>query len=244
MKKLISVFIAILIFSICVVGCDKSDVVETTTSTKTQEEQSKMQELTKKQETNLFFEETTQGDIGGGEIVQEKYRQCYYRISYQFAQLVDKTELRAWKEETFVNSPNDTNEMIMKLFVQDFNISREDFDKANAELAKWVSETLGEVAVMNPKDYVNQEMFEVYNSDIIYTFDDEIINEYYLGGDYPYVYEDDYVNDVLNGTYKTRTTEFYYPEKDNHSSVQLRGYIYETETTSIVSETETTAQAE
>lgn len=231
MKKLINAFIVILVLSSCLFGCNKTDVAESTTSTKTQAEQVEKTETVESSTTIKNSEESTKSGVGGGKVTQSKYRQRYYNISYQFSLLVDATELRAWEEEIYLKSPDDTNEMVMKLFVQDFNISREDFDKANAELAKWVSETLGEVAVMNPKDYVNQEMFEVYNGDIIYTFDDEIINEYYLSGDYPYTYEDDYVNDVLNGTYKTRTTEFYYPEKDSHSSVQLRGYEAETTTT-------------
>lgn len=108
----------------------------------------------------------------------------YYGIPAQFARLVDSDELRAWEEDIYQIYPNETNQMVMKRFIQDFNISREDFEKANYEFAEWISIDLEAVAVMNPKDYINQGIYEVYNGDIIYTFDDEIINEYYLSGDY------------------------------------------------------------
>ncbi len=48
-------------------------------------------------------------------------------------------------------------------------------------------------------------MYEIYNADIIYTFDDEIINEYYLSGEYPYVYPDEFEEAVENGEYTPQT---------------------------------------
>ena len=93
--------------------------------------------------------------------------------------LVDENELRTWEEETYVRDPNETNEMVVKLFVQHFNISKEDFERATLESAKVLYDPNSPPPSMNPKDYINQEMFELYNADIIYTFDDQIINEYY-----------------------------------------------------------------
>ena len=37
-----------------------------------------------------------------------------------------------------------------------------------------------------PADYPEQEEYEVFNSDIIYSGDDERISEYYLKKEYPY----------------------------------------------------------
>lgn len=150
----------------------------------------------------------TMSDIGFGEIKQEKYRQCYYQVTYQLTQLVDKEELEAWKPVVFEKSPNDTNEMIVKRFVQDFNISKEEFERANLQTAKYLKEEREHFPAMNPKDYVNQEMYEIYNADIIYTFDDEIINNYYLSHDYPFCYASEYEEAVANGTYETRTTDW------------------------------------
>jgi len=147
-------------------------------------------------------------DIGGGEIVQEKYRQCYYNISYQLSLLVDENELKAWEEETYAKDPNETNEMVVKLFVQHFNISKEDFERANLEAAKVLYDPNSPPPSMNPKDYVNQEMYELYNADIIYTFDDEIINNYYLSGEYPFIYESEYEEAVESGEYTSQTKKW------------------------------------
>ena len=42
----------------------------------------------------------------------------------------------------------------------------------------------------------------------IYTFDDEIINEYYLTPDYPFCSDDEYEYALKNGTYETHTTDW------------------------------------
>lgn len=161
--------------------------------------------------TNTTIQNTTpkiENDEGGGEIVQEKYRQCYYNISYQLSLLVDENELKDWEEVVYAKDPNETNEMVVKLFVQHFNISKEDFEKANLEAAKVIYDPNSPPPSMNPKDYINQEMFELYNPDIIYTFDDEIINEYYLSGEYPFVYESDFEEAVASGEHTPLTEDW------------------------------------
>ena len=62
--------------------------------------------------------------------------------------------------------------------------------------------------IMNPQDFANQEIYEVYNADIIYTFDNEIINEYYLTPDYPYCADFEYEAAVERGEYKSQTEEW------------------------------------
>ena len=76
--------------------------------------------------------------------------------------------------------------MLMVTFIKHFNISRDEFDKANAENAN-VYIDLGKNPIFPPyiypeesKDYLyDNEAYEIYNADIIYTFDNNIINEYY-----------------------------------------------------------------
>lgn len=228
MKKILTVLIiCVLMFGL--VSCaDEKGTDQTTTSPSVSVENSTeiIENKTTEQVTN--GQGNMSKDVGGGDILQDKYRVCYYGINKYFAQMVDTKELQTWKENVYTISPNKTNEMVMKRFVQDFNISREDFDKANYESAKMISEELQEVPTVNPKDYLNQEIYEVYNADIIYTFDDEIINEYYLSEKYPFCYQDEYENAVLSGTYKTQTTDFYF-DYDDHSTVKLRGYQYDGE---------------
>ena len=199
MKKIL---IYLFVFIVCFCSCGKDVEKENTSTTEVVISSSNIDM------TNQITGEHDIKDVGGGEIKQEKYRQCYYNISYQLSLLVEEDELKKWEKETYEKDPNETNEMVVKLFVQHFNISREDFDKANLELAKFLYDQNSPLPSMNPKDYINQEMFELYNADIIYTFDDQIINEYYLSGEYPFVYESDYENAVADGTYETRTTDW------------------------------------
>lgn len=192
--------IMIIVFSSCA-GNTAQNPKETTSTTK-------YFSVVNNETTTITSYNTTtkfENDVGGGEIVQQKYRQCYYNISYQLSLLVDENELRTWEEETYAKDPNETNEMVVKLFVQHFNISKEDFERATLESAKVLYDPNSPPPSMNPKDYINQEMFELYNADIIYTFDDQIINEYYLSGDYPFVYESDFKQAVASGEYTPRT---------------------------------------
>ncbi len=239
MRRFTSVFFIILFTFFSIVGCEKSYSKKNTTQvsiTQKQESTSIINSLEAKDETTTD-KEITEDNIGGGEVVQEKYRQCYYRISYQFALLVDSQELKEWKEKVFSEDPNETNEMIMKRFILDFDISREQFDKANLELAKVLYDPSSPPLSMNPKDYINQEMFELYNADIIYTFDDEIINEYYLSGEYPFVYESDYEEAVANGEYVSQTTDWIDIEQMEAEIIAKYGEVeIITETTTIIPE--------
>ncbi len=153
-------------------------------------------------------EPLTINDVGGGNLPLTKYRSIYCDIPRPFANLVDLYEFENWYEDIMENDPNKTDIMPMKLFVQEFNISREDFDRANLELTKIIISGFKGKPLMNPQDFANQETDEVYNADIIYTFDDELINNYYLSHEYPFVYISDYENAVSDGTYQTRTTDW------------------------------------
>ena len=245
MKKLLIILtVCILLFGLSSCSGEKSEN-QTTTSPVTSVSVENSTDVSENETTELAtnIQENISNDVGGGDILQDKYRVRYYNITTEFAKLADSLEVRAWEEKIYEDSPNETNEMVMKRFVQDFNISREDFDKANHELAVSFSQELQEAPMMNPKDYLNQEIYEVYNADIIYTFDDEIINEYYLSGEYPFCYQDEYENAVLAGTYKTQTTDFYF-DYDDHSTVNLRGYKYIEEETTVTEYSETSEISE
>lgn len=165
------------------------------------------------------------GGIGGdsGDYIDPyttKYRRIYYdNISVFFAVLVDRDELYEWSTEYYAKNPNAdglfekgeeiTEPKTMRIvdFIKHFNIPKEEFEEANKtwchRMIKW-----GDVPVMNPKDYKEQEEFEVYNVDIIYTFDDEIINAYYERGEYPFDTEEEYLEAIENDGYITQTEEF------------------------------------
>ena len=112
-----------------------------------------------------------------------------------------------WKNDVLTQSENDTNIMRMVRFIKDFNISKEVFEKTNLQMAKDFVEW-GEKPTLRPMDYENQQTYEIYNADIIYTFDNEIINEYYLTPDYPYCADFEYEAAVERGEYKSQTEEW------------------------------------
>ncbi len=156
---------------------------------------------------NKNTEENTGNDIGGAIIEVRKYRVRYYSIPAPFADLVGREVCYEWETEyNEVHADFSSDKMIMVDFINAFNISKEDFERANLELAKNFNEHHD--VMMNPLDHANQEIYEVFNPDIIYTFDDDIINQYYLSHDYPFLYEHEYEEALEAGTYETRTTDW------------------------------------
>ena len=196
MKRFASVFlimVVILCFSACI---NKSQTSQNETEAK-------------ESTTSVTVNEPplTENDIGGGELTLQKYRSIYYSIPSPFWDVIDENSRNDIYGEYWEEPYNEINTMRIKIFVEEYNVPREKFDAANAEWARIVKEKLYGTPVINPQDYANQEFDEVYNADIIYTFDDEIINEYYLSHDYPYCYESEYESAVENDFYITQTAE-------------------------------------
>ncbi len=195
MKKIIAVFLLVMLM--CFSACTKKQSLQNETETK-------------ESTTSVTDGETllTEKDVGGGSLTTRKYRVRYYSVPYQFVMLVGREAYEEWDDEYNTLNPDDTNEMVIKKFVQHFDISREDFEKANLEFAKVLAEGVINFPLMNPKDYADQEVDEIFNPNIIYTFDDNIINNYYLSPEYTFGMWIEY-NDALEaGTYQTRTTDW------------------------------------
>ena len=178
----------------------------------------KLKENPQNKETSSSAQETDTivTDIGGmpetfKSLYDEyKYRSTYYSIPYSFVELVGKEVFWDWFRETpYRVYPLDVDEMAMVAFIKKFNISREEFDKANKKREQTLMETRG-FTVMNPaKDdpYYdrNVENCELYDGDLIYTFDNEIINAYYLYVD-PYEDEGSTVGDGVLDVPNDETT--------------------------------------
>ena len=239
MRKNILVFI--LVITLCLgflSGCKSTDKKNGLTGI-----QSANTEPSGKQETSFISTKETESDInsdeqnegfGGGIITVQKYRSCYYSIPSTFVELVGRGVYYEWINT--VDYTESAEKMIMLQFVQHFDITREQFDKANYKIAKIILEELDGRPCMSPKDYANQISDEIYNGDIIYTFDDAIINEYYLSPDYPYLYSSEYDEAVANGTYKTRTTDWIDVEQMEAEIIAKYGEIEQTEGVSNVTE--------
>lgn len=106
---------------------------------------------------------------------ERKYRTAYYQISGEFSELLSEKERQDYM--TWVENQSKQNgygelrdEMLLVSFIKRYNISREEFDQAVEKMK----------AEQGPDENgIVYEESEVPNGDIIYTFDNEIINRYY-----------------------------------------------------------------
>ena len=106
----------------------------------------------------------------------EMFRYLFYTLPGPFVRLVDENDFIAWLVSRSDKEHHTVN--IALAFVQDFDISREDFEKANEELRLGWAE-IGQ----SPERGAN---FELYPVDLIFTFDNEAINEFFLWENSPY----------------------------------------------------------
>ncbi|MGN0543525.1 MAG: hypothetical protein ACI4JG_08765 [Acutalibacteraceae bacterium] len=210
MKRIFAVIMSLaLIMSIAACGKNaKNNESSTTAMQTTQETENSTQAADKNEEASVNICGEVENLYCEGDLGLLKYRMDYYDIPAPFAKIIDSEVFEPWYEKVVKENPNETNQMVMKRFIEHFNVSREDFDRANLEWAKIIVKDFKGEPMMNPQDFSNQETDEVYNADILYTFDDEIINNYYLSHDYPFCYASEYEEAVANGTYETRTTDW------------------------------------
>ena len=104
------------------------------------------------------------------------YRAAYYCLIGELSNLVKDEDENQWYNEFWQkNDWKEPTEMLTVAFVKHFNISRKDFDAAVEESRK-ANEKLDRKGNID----MNDEMYELPNADIIYTFDNDIINTYYL----------------------------------------------------------------
>jgi hypothetical protein len=101
------------------------------------------------------------------------YRPIYYDLSVSYVNLVDRDEFLKWRLDRVENNYEEyLNECIAVSFIKKFNISKDDFSKANEERRRFLEER-GD----SPED---QSLYELYPVDLIYTFDNKKINEFFL----------------------------------------------------------------
>ena len=117
---------------------------------------------------SIVLEDQTQDDYS----FVRKYRIAYYRIWGEYMDLLDdeqREDMNTWLEQTSAatNYGEFQEEMLLVSFVKRYNISREAFDTATALFAE------------HYEGDTNLEECEIPNGEIIYSFDNEIINNYY-----------------------------------------------------------------
>jgi hypothetical protein len=104
------------------------------------------------------------------------YRRCWYGISSNYMNLVEDSE----EKETFFENAEkkggvfypyeESKKMPLVAFVKYFKIPKEYFIEATEEIKE---------ARQKMEHDIMSEEYEIPNADIIYTFDDDIINNYY-----------------------------------------------------------------
>ena len=104
-----------------------------------------------------------------------KYRWLYYSIKYEYVRILSDEQRTDWydfqkKVAELTDYGKNREEMSLVTMIKRYNIPRETFQKAINSYVE-MGEKLG-------YDFWHEE-FEVPNLDIIYTFDNEIINRFY-----------------------------------------------------------------
>ena len=154
MKRIFAVIMSLaLIMSTAACGKKAEETEASTTAMQTTgNDGNSMQSVAQNEEISANVPDKNKNDVGGGYIESKKYRQRYYTIPYNFTLLVDKNEYAEWREYAYSLDPDETNKMTMVLFIQRFNISREDFDRRNLSLAKDFVE-MEDKPTMKQQDY-------------------------------------------------------------------------------------------
>ncbi len=132
------------------------------------------------------------------------YRSIYYEIPKEFRGLVSEKEYNEWESRQIASDG-----MPVLNFVQFFDISREDFDRANTAYAHRVYEDFGMVPLLRAADCAEQEQAEIFNADVIYSFNITEIQEYYRVPEYAF----------------SSMKEFSYAVRNGYSSLSLQAEI-------------------
>jgi hypothetical protein len=170
---------AILFFALCILftACDPTDPSRPSETTvfETIVQTTKVSETTQKTATEKW--------MGGDDSYHPgTYRGRYQSMPVQFAKIVGIEKYQSWisvRMEEWANGNEEImNECTAVAFVKHFNVSKEDFTRANEEFKKFYLATPN----YDPED----PLYEVYDVDLIYTFDNQKINEYFLWENWPY----------------------------------------------------------
>jgi len=108
-----------------------------------------------------------------------RHRPRFHSLPAPFADLVGRDVFRAWRDSRSMEER--LNENVATAFIVYFDISREDFERANEEVRRH-HERRGRSPQVNSN-------FEVYPVDLIFTFDNEAISEFFLWENSPAIHE-------------------------------------------------------
>lgn len=102
------------------------------------------------------------------------YRSIYSVVPSHFAWLVDSEEYAEWEK-----SVDASGGMAIMQFVEHFGITKEEFNSANEAYKVYLDSSFGGALSRKPVNEAEEEC-EIFNAEIIYSFDKAKINEYYV----------------------------------------------------------------
>ena len=105
-----------------------------------------------------------------GDFELGRFRPIFYDLPAPFVELVGTDSYMAWHSARSIDERE--NENVAVGFIRYFDISKEAFIEANERLSR-IWENIG----ATPQD---SSMFELYPVELIFTFDNELINEFFL----------------------------------------------------------------
>lgn len=103
----------------------------------------------------------------------EGFRSIYSVIPQPFTELVDYTEFTEWSGNVSADDG-----MAIVQFAEHFGISKEAFDEANREYARSINSIYG-VFPLYFTPFEEHEIYEIFSTELIYSFDRDAIDEYY-----------------------------------------------------------------
>jgi hypothetical protein len=110
-----------------------------------------------------------QDELEGFREYEMSYRYIYYVVDGFYTDLVPLDEFHELMK-SYEGSDHENHEMLLAVTLKHFNVTREKFDEATEKYIA-AKQSLG--------FDITDERYEIPNGDIIYTFDNDIINEYY-----------------------------------------------------------------
>lgn len=122
------------------------------------------------------------------------FRKIYHEIPDEFRTLVSEADFNDWKSRTVI-----ADGMPIMHFVRAFEISREDFEAANSAYAQRIYKELGMAPLLRAADCAEQEQAEIFNADIVYSFNESRIRDYYSVPEYPFSSMEEFTNAVEDG---------------------------------------------
>lgn len=101
------------------------------------------------------------------------FRSIYSSVPQHFISLVDYESYNEWTSTVSADGG-----MAIVQFVEHFGISKEAFDQANRDYAKYIHDFYG-TSPLYKASYKENEIYEIYNTELIYSSDREAIDDYY-----------------------------------------------------------------